>query len=124
MVFFDGEEAFKEWTKNDSLYGSRHLAEVWSNTTHPKGSNATMIDTIVSIKESYYNFKYYTRLGEKPPTKIMYAGQKNLNTPCTYVVGKVLSLYDLVIVLYLHQALKSPSHCLRVCIPKQLSCFP
>lgn len=55
MVFFDGEEAFKEWTKNDSLYGSRHLAEVWSNTTHPKGSNTTMIDTIVSIKYSNYN---------------------------------------------------------------------
>lgn len=52
MVFFDGEEAFKEWTKNDSLYGSRHLAEVWSNTTHPKGSDTTMIDTIVSIKYS------------------------------------------------------------------------
>ena len=76
MVFFDGEEAFKEWTKNDSLYGSRHLAEVWSNTTHPKGSDTTMIDTIVSIK--YNNIiiiKYYTRLGEKPPPKIMYAGQ-------------------------------------------------
>lgn len=55
MVFFDGEEAFKEWTKNDSLYGSRHLAEVWSNTTHLKGSNTTMIDTIVSIKYSNYN---------------------------------------------------------------------
>lgn len=49
MVFFDGEEAFKEWTKNDSLYGSRHLAEVWSNTTHPKGSNTTMIDTINAL---------------------------------------------------------------------------
>lgn len=73
MVFFDGEEAFKEWTKNDSLYGSRHLAEVWSNTTHPKGSNTTMINTIVSLK---YNYKD-TRLGEKSPTKMMYAGQKN-----------------------------------------------
>ena len=49
MVFFDGEEAFKEWTKTDSLYGSRHLAEVWNNTIHPKGSNTTMISTIVSI---------------------------------------------------------------------------
>ncbi|VDM24869.1 unnamed protein product [Hydatigera taeniaeformis] len=26
LVFFDGEEAFKEWTDTDSLYGSRHLA--------------------------------------------------------------------------------------------------
>jgi Zn-dependent M28 family amino/carboxypeptidase len=27
LVFFDGEEALKKWTANDSLYGSRHLAE-------------------------------------------------------------------------------------------------
>lgn len=29
FVFFDGEEAFKEWTSTDSLYGSRHLASTW-----------------------------------------------------------------------------------------------
>jgi Zn-dependent M28 family amino/carboxypeptidase len=27
VVFFDGEEALKEWSASDSLYGSRHLAE-------------------------------------------------------------------------------------------------
>lgn len=48
MVFFDGEEAFEQWTKTDSLYGARHLAQNWSNTIHPKGSNSSMIDTIVS----------------------------------------------------------------------------
>lgn len=25
-MFFDGEEAFQQWTQTDSLYGSRHLA--------------------------------------------------------------------------------------------------
>ncbi|EDW94114.1 glutaminyl-peptide cyclotransferase [Drosophila yakuba] len=29
LVFFDGEEAFGEWSAEDSLYGSRHLAELW-----------------------------------------------------------------------------------------------
>jgi Zn-dependent M28 family amino/carboxypeptidase len=29
LVFFDGEEAVREWTDTDSLYGSRHLAEKW-----------------------------------------------------------------------------------------------
>ena len=29
LVFFDGEEAVKEWTATDSLYGSRHLADKW-----------------------------------------------------------------------------------------------
>lgn len=29
LAFFDGEEAFGEWTDTDSLYGSRHLADRW-----------------------------------------------------------------------------------------------
>ena len=29
LVFFDGEEAFGEWSANDSLYGSKHVAERW-----------------------------------------------------------------------------------------------
>ncbi len=29
IVFFDGEEAVKDWSETDSLYGSRHLAMKW-----------------------------------------------------------------------------------------------
>jgi Zn-dependent M28 family amino/carboxypeptidase len=29
LVWFDGEEAFAQWTQSDSLYGSRHLAKKW-----------------------------------------------------------------------------------------------
>ena len=32
FIFFDGEEAFVEWTNKDSIYGARHLAKKWSNT--------------------------------------------------------------------------------------------
>ncbi len=31
LVFDDGEEAVKEWSASDSLYGTRHLAAKWSN---------------------------------------------------------------------------------------------
>lgn len=31
LIFFDGEEAFKEWTNTDSIYGARHLAEKWES---------------------------------------------------------------------------------------------
>ncbi|XP_060779375.1 glutaminyl-peptide cyclotransferase-like a isoform X2 [Neoarius graeffei] len=41
LVFFDGEEAFEEWTDTDSLYGSRHLAELMAHTAHPSGSAHT-----------------------------------------------------------------------------------
>ncbi len=30
LVFFDGEEAYGEWTDTNSLYGSRHLADKWA----------------------------------------------------------------------------------------------
>lgn len=29
LVWFDGEEAFKKWSDDDSDYGSRHLAQKW-----------------------------------------------------------------------------------------------
>jgi Zn-dependent M28 family amino/carboxypeptidase len=29
LVFLDGEEAFKDWTDTDSVYGSKHLAAKW-----------------------------------------------------------------------------------------------
>lgn len=29
LVFFDGEEAIKTWSRSDSTYGSRHLAAKW-----------------------------------------------------------------------------------------------
>lgn len=29
IIFFDGEEAVREWTATDSCYGSRHLAAKW-----------------------------------------------------------------------------------------------
>ena len=31
VAFFDGEEAFKEWTATDSIYGSTHLAKKWKS---------------------------------------------------------------------------------------------
>ena len=31
LVFFDGEEAVRDWTETDSVYGSRHLAKKWTD---------------------------------------------------------------------------------------------
>lgn len=35
ILLLDGEEAFKQWTETDSLYGARSLAELWENSVHP-----------------------------------------------------------------------------------------
>ncbi|KAK8861526.1 hypothetical protein IAR55_002348 [Kwoniella newhampshirensis] len=35
LVFFDGEEAFHDWTDADSIYGARHLASEWAESFLP-----------------------------------------------------------------------------------------
>ncbi|KAG1944678.1 glutaminyl-peptide cyclotransferase-like [Pimephales promelas] len=49
LVFFDGEEAFEEWTDTDSLYGSRHLAELMSRSPHPSGAAKTNLLQAVDL---------------------------------------------------------------------------
>ena len=47
VVFFDGEEAYGEWTDTNSLYGSRHLAEKWAaDGTIPKIKALINVDMI------------------------------------------------------------------------------
>lgn len=38
ILLLDGEEAFKVWTHDDSIYGARSLAEEWEQTMHPATS--------------------------------------------------------------------------------------
>ncbi|OUM63201.1 hypothetical protein PIROE2DRAFT_66294 [Piromyces sp. E2] len=45
MIFFDGEEAFKDWTNTDSIYGARHLADKWDVETLP-GTSTTKLQSI------------------------------------------------------------------------------
>lgn len=52
LIFFDGEEAFKQWTPSDSLYGSTHLASKWSDMLYPpnNGYGITELHRIVCFK--------------------------------------------------------------------------
>ncbi|CAO3596859.1 unnamed protein product [Absidia cylindrospora] len=58
LIFFDGEEAFVEWSDTDSIYGARHLAETWEQTSlenHPhlhtmkQGNRLHLIDVLVLL---------------------------------------------------------------------------
>jgi Zn-dependent M28 family amino/carboxypeptidase len=47
LVFFDGEEAFNQWSHADSLYGSKHLAAKWqSDDTLPRIKAFLLADMI------------------------------------------------------------------------------
>ncbi|KAM4772351.1 glutaminyl-peptide cyclotransferase [Rhinophrynus dorsalis] len=41
LIFFDGEEAFQQWSPYDSLYGSRHLSQKMESTPHPPNAENT-----------------------------------------------------------------------------------
>ncbi|CAO1356372.1 unnamed protein product [Diamesa serratosioi] len=49
LLFFDGEEAFKEWSDTDSLYGSRHLAQKWETTSYKNGREIDRIQVLVLL---------------------------------------------------------------------------
>ena len=51
LVFFDGEEAFKEWSDSDSTYGSRHLAAKWQNDGTLKSIKAFIILDMIGDKD-------------------------------------------------------------------------
>lgn len=45
FIFFDGEEAFVRWSRDDSTYGSRNLARVWQQSPYTYRSvNGTHLD--------------------------------------------------------------------------------
>ncbi|XP_046577555.1 glutaminyl-peptide cyclotransferase-like isoform X2 [Haliotis rubra] len=49
LVFFDGEEAFKEWSATDSIYGARHLAQMWADKPDPVTPSRKYISTITDF---------------------------------------------------------------------------
>jgi hypothetical protein len=48
VMFFDGEEALREWSSSDSLYGSRHLAERLSREGKLKQIKALILVDMVA----------------------------------------------------------------------------
>ena len=47
LVFFDGEEAFRNWTSTDSVYGSRHLAARWQQDGTNKKIKAFLLADMI-----------------------------------------------------------------------------
>ncbi|KAM0753723.1 hypothetical protein T439DRAFT_310525 [Meredithblackwellia eburnea MCA 4105] len=70
IIFFDGEEAFQEWTHTDSIYGARHLVKKWlkptssPSPTSPKSKNTLsrishlvlldLLGAVYPVVRSYY----------------------------------------------------------------------
>ncbi|KAJ9103686.1 hypothetical protein QFC20_004689 [Naganishia adeliensis] len=75
IVFFDGEEAFHDWTATDSIYGSRHLASHWESTflppNHPYHSFALTkrrMDPTPTVLSTIEHLVLLDLLGSPAPT--------------------------------------------------------
>lgn len=68
FIFFDGEEAFKEWKADDSIYGARHLAKKYEDEGFlPKMDMLVLLDLLGSPDPAFYNLNpetlsWYLRL--------------------------------------------------------------
>jgi len=51
LVWTDGEEAVREWTDSDSLYGTRHLAEKWEKDGTLKKIKALMVMDMIAAED-------------------------------------------------------------------------
>lgn len=67
LLFFDGEEAFEQWSPRDSIYGARHLAKKWEAENFlPKIDILMLLDLIGAPDPKFYSFfqnteSWYTR---------------------------------------------------------------
>jgi len=57
LIFFDGEEAFVDWTETDSLYGARHLAKQMEKTSVKTGDRTlSQLEIMVRNVNNYVIF--------------------------------------------------------------------
>lgn len=57
LVFFDGEEAFENWSATDSIYGARHLAQRWENENFlSKIELFVLLDLLGTPDPNFYSY--------------------------------------------------------------------
>lgn len=63
LIFFDGEEAFRQWGPRDSIYGARHLAKMWHGMPYKEGANhlqrmdvLVLLDLLGSPDPVFYSY--------------------------------------------------------------------
>ncbi|VDO70676.1 unnamed protein product [Heligmosomoides polygyrus] len=93
LIFFDGEEAFVEWSETDSLYGSRHLARKWESKWFPTttGTNFELSREIDRIDV----LMLLDLLGAPNPVISNTVGLGGFNTPSMLIVVSEAELRNL-----------------------------
>ena len=77
LLWTDGEEALKQWTDTDSVYGARHLAELWQNDGTLKQIKAFLLadmigDADLNIDRDAYSTPWLEDLVYQAATRLGY----------------------------------------------------
>nr|QTY40893.1 venom polypeptide precursor [Doratifera vulnerans] len=79
FIFFDGEEAFRQWGPTDSIYGARHLAKKWERSPYRDGANELQrmfkprVILLITIIAAFSGFKKaFKGLFEKAVSKYLH----------------------------------------------------
>lgn len=67
FIFFDGEEAFRQWSSTDSLYGARHMAANFEAQLYPRNNEVgtnhlhrmdlfVLLDLLGTRDVKFYNY--------------------------------------------------------------------
>lgn len=75
LVWFDGEEAYKQWSDTDSTYGSRHLAAKWKADGTAKRIKAFLLldmigDADLNIDQDQNSAEWLSKLVYDSATKL------------------------------------------------------
>lgn len=105
FVFFDGEEAFKQWSSTDSIYGARHLAKILEqqisiqynenvNELH-RMDLLVLLDLLGAPDPKFYSYfseteRWYLRLSDAEE-RLAEMGQLKGHSQWTYFARKSLN---------------------------------
>ena len=107
LVWFDGEEAFQQWSSTDSVYGSRHLAAKWLKDGTSKKIKALILADMIGDADlnidrdtnstpwlSDLVFKAATRLGHQSHFYARSLGVGDDHSPFAEIGVPVVDLID------------------------------
>lgn len=88
MIFFDGEEAFKQWSPTDSIYGARHLYAKWVAESKIKDMELLVLLDLLGSTDVNFVPNYFERTHEN------YNDLSNLENKLVYLFPSIFGSYQ------------------------------
>lgn len=88
FIFFDGEEAFKQWSPSDSIYGARHLYAKWAGESKVKDIELFLLLDLLGAADFNFVPNYFEKTHEN------YNDLSNLENKLVYLFPSIFGSYQ------------------------------